>query len=147
MWSLHTSCRSSEQPTPVWIPQGHRSSQKTCSSMGSSPWAAAPARSLLLHGLSTDCTSSRHICLPGHGVAHGLQCGYSASQDGNVLPHWLQGISALAPGVLPAFSFTDLGICSVFFLPFFPHSSLSHLLCSISHPFFNILSQRHHQGC
>lgn len=34
-----------------------------------------------------------------------------------------------------------------FSLPFFPHSSLSQLLCSVFHPFFNLLSERHHQGC
>lgn len=126
----------------MWIPQGHRSSQKTCSSMGSSPWAAAPARSLLLHGLSTDCTSSRHIPLPGRGVAHGLQCGYSALQEGNVLLHWLQGISALAPGVLPAFSFTYLGICSLFFPHFFV-TPLFHSCCAL---FPTLSSIYYHRG-
>lgn len=82
-------------------PEGHRSCQKTCSGMGSSPWAAAPARSLLLHGLCTDCTF-KHIHLAGHAAGHGLQCGCSVLLEENVLPHWLQGISALAPGVFPS---------------------------------------------
>lgn len=80
-------------------PQGHRSCQKICPT-------CAP-----LHGLqplqgasfcpgSPQTASSRHSHLPGHGAAQGLQCGCSELQEGNVLPHWLQGISTLAPGVL-----------------------------------------------
>ncbi|KAK4807226.1 hypothetical protein QYF61_024346 [Mycteria americana] len=61
-------------------PTGHRSCQKTCSCVGTSPWATVPARSLLLHGLSPQAAASfrAHIHLLQRGVLHGLQGWISA---------------------------------------------------------------------
>jgi len=61
----------------VGPPWGHKSCQKTCSGMGSSPQTAVLASCLLLCGLSMGSQPpSGHIHLFWHGVLHGVQGGY-----------------------------------------------------------------------
>ncbi|KAK4810725.1 hypothetical protein QYF61_007699 [Mycteria americana] len=72
----------------VGHPQGHRSCQQTCSSVGSSPWGhrscQEPAPACTLHGVTT---SFRCIHLLGHEVLHGLQVDICSTVDF----HGLQG--------------------------------------------------------
>ena len=56
MWLSSTECSpSGTRCSRVRLPQGHKSCQQTCSSMGSSlHGSAGPSRSLFQHGISTE---------------------------------------------------------------------------------------------
>ncbi|KAM9599800.1 uncharacterized protein ACIBXB_003644 [Morphnus guianensis] len=151
MWVLPMGCSSSRTApaqvpstacspsgahcSSVGPPQGHKSCQKTCSSVGSSLHASAgPARSLLQRGVPTGSQPplGTHLLrrgdLPGLQVEicstvdlHGLQ-GDSLPHRG--LPHGLQGnLCSGAWSISSPSFFTDLGVCRVVSLTC-SHSSL-----------------------
>ena len=105
------------------LPQGHKSCQQTCSSVGSSLQRSTdPARSLLQHGLPTGSQPPLGTHLLWCGVLPGLQVEICSTVDlpglqGDSLPH--QGLPHGLQGNLcsgawsissPSF-FTDLGVC------------------------------------
>jgi len=137
------------------------------------PWASVPARNQLLHGFlcvgHSSCLEpapawafhglqapSGHVSLLQRGVLHGLQGGCLLQRG----PPWAAGGQPTSPWSTPwaAGEFLLQHLEHLFpFLPHEPwclqgcfskiffHSSLSQLLSSVFHPFFNTLSQRIHQ--
>ena len=105
MWVLPTGC-SSSQTAPAWVPsmgcspsgtdcssvgppRGHKSCQKTCSSVGSSlHGATGPARSLLQHELPTGSQPPSGTQLLRRGVLPRLQFFMNCSRVGPL--HGLQ---------------------------------------------------------
>jgi len=152
--SLPTGC-SSPRSAPTWVLsmgcspsgtdcsrmghlQGRTSCQKTCSSVGSSPWvhrSTSPARSLLQYGVSTGCSFLQ-------GTSTSCDVGSYTSFRVDVCStmdlHGLQGDNMLIHGLHHRL---QGNFCS--FLTFL--SQL--LLCSSFCPFINILSQRFYQRC
>ncbi|KAM9591464.1 uncharacterized protein ACIBXB_006257 [Morphnus guianensis] len=150
-WVLPTGC-SSSRTAPAWVlstvcspsgtdcssvgpSRGHKSFQKTCSSVGSSLHrSAGPARSLLQRGVPSGSQPPSGTHLLRRGVLHGLQVDICSTVDlhglqGDSLPHHglhhgLQGnlCSGAWSTSSPSF-FTDLGVCRVVSLTC-SHSSL-----------------------
>lgn len=71
----------------VGLPLGHRSCQETCSYMGSSPQAVAPARSLLLCGLSMGCRGTTGFTMVSSMGCRGISALVSETPP-TLLPFW-----------------------------------------------------------
>lgn len=115
---------------PVCVPHSLQKTcpwQKTCSRVGSSPWAAAPAKTLLRCEPFTAGGSFR-IPPPLHTSSVGFLVGCTVDAWLHCSPlHLLICSSALPPSL--SLVFTEL------FLTYFSNSSLSKLQCSIFWPF------------
>jgi len=117
----------------VGPPWGDGSYQKNCSSMGSSPWATVPARTLLQCGISTGPQfPSGYIHLLWHGVLHKMQGEYLLhlgslwTVEGQPASPWshcrLQEDLCSGSWCTSFYFFTDLGVCRVVSLTYFPSS-------------------------
>jgi len=113
-------------------PGGQKSCQKVCSSVGSSSWTTAPARTQFLHKLSMGCSflQSMSTCC---GMGSAICC--SAGICSDIVLHGLQRDDLCHHGLLlglqvnlcswstcSLFFLTDLHVCIVFSLTY-SHSS------------------------
>ena len=156
LWEVRAGAGSWQD---LWIcgersPRGHKSCQKTCSSVDSSLHrSTGPARNLLQRGLPTGSQPPLGIHLLWRGVLHGLQVDICSTVDlpglqGDSLPyHGLLG--NLCPSTWSTFSppsSLTLGSAGLFLLHVLtPLSGCSFCApATFFSPFLNLLSQRHY---